>query len=774
MLLAWIVFPLVLALLSLGCGLLLERLAGGRLPGPLIPPAGFALLVVIGSFTTATSATATLTVPAVVAACVAGFGLSLPLRGRRLDCWGLAAACAVFAVYAAPVVLSGGATFAGYLTLDDTATWLAMTDRVMEHGRSLTGLEPSTYSTVLRDYLAVGAPVGANLPLGTGGKLVGVDIAWLFQPYLALLGAMLSLAIYGLVRPLVGSKALCAGIAFIGAQPALLYAYSLWSGMKELAAAAIIALLAALVPLLLAVDGNRLRRALPVATACAALISILTVGGVVWLAALLVPALVLGFWTLGARRVAPVAAIVAGLALVLSLPALLTASEFVRHVTAGDVLTSRDELGNLIRPLRFAQIFGIWPAGDFRTDPGDPGLAYALVVLVGAAAACGVVRAVIARAWGLVLVVAAAVVGALAIRHFGSPWVEAKALATASSALVVAALCGVAWALQRSRGVGFVAAAAAAAAIAGGVLWSNALAYRQAWLAPRAQLAELATIGHRFAGEGPTLMTEYQTYGTRHFLRNMDAEGAGDRRYRAIPLRNGQVVSTGGFADIDDFQLDAVLVYRTLVLLRSPNREPPAVELQRGLEREVVRGLAAGPGRPPHPRAPLARERHGPRRHAAVLGDPAGRADRGSFRSRRGGSAPAAGHDRPRPGRSPRHLGDARREPRVRLSARGRHPRGGRRRSLARAIRDLARRLVPPQGVDLRRRPSRRRGAAPDRSPGRVYAVRHGRAHDRSASAQPRGKRLGLPAGRGRRPVRDGPSRAEPKHRRPPGHLRDT
>ena len=54
-------------------------------------------------------------------------------------------ALAVFAVYAAPIVLSGQATFAGYIKLDDTATWLAMTDRAMEHGRNLAGLEPSTY-----------------------------------------------------------------------------------------------------------------------------------------------------------------------------------------------------------------------------------------------------------------------------------------------------------------------------------------------------------------------------------------------------------------------------------------------------------------------------------------------------------------------------------------------------------------------------------------------------------------------------------------------------
>ena len=36
--------PLALGLLSVGCGLLVERLAGLRLPGALVVPAGFALI----------------------------------------------------------------------------------------------------------------------------------------------------------------------------------------------------------------------------------------------------------------------------------------------------------------------------------------------------------------------------------------------------------------------------------------------------------------------------------------------------------------------------------------------------------------------------------------------------------------------------------------------------------------------------------------------------------------------------------------------------------
>jgi hypothetical protein len=98
------------------------------------------------------------------------------------------------------------------------------------------------------------------------------------------------------------------------------------------------------------------------------------------------------------------------------------------------------------------------------------------------------------------------------------------------------------------------------------------------WLAPRPQLSELEGIGKRFAGAGPTLMTEYQPYGVRHFLRRMDPEGASELRRRQVPLRDGQPVAKGGFADIDEFRLDGLLVYRTLVLARSPVESlPPSV-----------------------------------------------------------------------------------------------------------------------------------------------------------------------------------------------------
>jgi hypothetical protein len=135
LLVAWVAFPLLLCGLSLGCGLLLEHTAGRRLPGALVLPAGFAVVIVASSLTTMSATTAGFTAPLVVALAVAGIGSSLRDR-RRPEVGAAATALAVFCVYAAPIVLSGSATFAGYISLDDTATWFALVGALARRPRN--------------------------------------------------------------------------------------------------------------------------------------------------------------------------------------------------------------------------------------------------------------------------------------------------------------------------------------------------------------------------------------------------------------------------------------------------------------------------------------------------------------------------------------------------------------------------------------------------------------------------------------------------------------
>src|SRR5262249_52932865 len=141
---------------------------------------------------------------------------------------------------------------------------------------------PSTYQQVLTDYLTTGYPLGAFMPLGLGGKLTGDDIAWLFQPTMAFYGAMLALAIYAASARLASSRALPPPLGFLGARAALLFAYSLWSGIKELAAAALVALVAASIAATID-NWQSLRAALPSALAAAALFAVLSPAGGVWL-----------------------------------------------------------------------------------------------------------------------------------------------------------------------------------------------------------------------------------------------------------------------------------------------------------------------------------------------------------------------------------------------------------------------------------------------------------------------------------------------------------
>jgi hypothetical protein len=603
--LSWVAFPLVLSIICLGCGLAVESLAGTRIAGALIPAVGFAAVVALGQFLTLDDATAGLTVPVVIAMAAAGIVLAF-LAGRPLRPapWLLASLLAAFAVYAAPIVLSGEATLAGYIKLDDTATWLAFTDQVMADGRDLSGLAPSTHEATLALNIGEGYPIGAFIPLGVGAELLG-DPAWLIQPYMAFLAVLLALAAWELARPLVTSHRVRAGVAFVAVQPALLYGYYLWGGVKELAAAALIATAAALAAHAVERAADR-RTLVPLALVSAALIGVLSGGGAVWLVPILLAlALALRPRLPGPELFARAAMFAAGLAF-LVFPVIVTGGLLP---PTSSPLSADDARGNLLEPLDPLQAFGIWPIGDFRLPPTADVAVYALIALAAVLAAAGAVWAWRKRAVGVLCLLAGGIAGTAALALAGSPWVDAKAFATLSPFVLLAALLGAAFlgsARQPWLGAG------AGLLIAFGVIWSNALAYRDVSLAPRDQLAELEEIGERIAGEGPTLMTEYSPYGARHFLRAGDPEAVSELRRREIPKRNGEVVRKGFAADTDELDPAALGVYRTLVLRRSPvqSRPPGAYELAWSGEFYEVWQRPAGDASLP-PRLPLG-SRHDP------------------------------------------------------------------------------------------------------------------------------------------------------------------
>ncbi len=270
----------------------------------------------------------------------------------------------VFRVFGAPVDLSGEPTFAGYIKLDDTATWLAMTDRVMEHGR-----EPRRARTLqlLRDPASTtspgGYPIGAFVPFGAAQKLAGGDLAWVFQPYLSFLAAMLSLCLWEILRvpscaaPAARRRRLPrrpagaalrlrdvgrdegAGLPSCSRSPPALAPAAARGGARR-ADAVLLALAAA----------RPGRRAQP--------------GGLVWVGPLLLALGLLALAPFGPR---------AALARRSPLPRRCSPSSCRPCSPAASTrpvrADQRSGVGNLSRPLNGFQAVGIWPSGDFRVAP---------------------------------------------------------------------------------------------------------------------------------------------------------------------------------------------------------------------------------------------------------------------------------------------------------------------------------------------------------------------------------------------------------------------
>jgi hypothetical protein len=515
---AWLLFPLVMLAVCLGCGLAIDTLAGWRLPGALILSIGLALIIVIASLTTDVSALAPLTTPLILLIALAGY---LTARHRlptlRPDPWALAPAIGIYAICAAPIVLTGQATFLGYFVLNDAVFHFSLIDRLLHHGHDLTGIPVSSYLSILRNYLSSSYPLGADLPIGVLRPLVGQDVAWLFQPYLAVIMALGGAAVHALLRDVVASRRLRAFTAFVAGQAGLLYAYYLQGSIKEIATTWLITVTVALVFATLH-RGLRPRGVLALAVVALAGLDVLDLAIAPWLAPPLAAFVIAAAWrarrTVRAtppRRLALTAA--AGLVVlgVLAVPIASRVSTFLRVDTA--VLTAAGDLGNLVSPLPKWEMFGIWPVGDFRFPVlGHDRLTYALIGIELASAALGTIWAVRRRRFAPLLLLAGNGVAALYLLHRGSPYADAKVMMIFSLTAVTTALLGSAALADAGRRV---EAWGLAAVIAAGVLWTMALGYHDASVAPRARLAELSAIGQRFSGQGPAfynLSDEYAAY----------------------------------------------------------------------------------------------------------------------------------------------------------------------------------------------------------------------------------------------------------------------
>lgn len=528
---AWLIFPLVALAVSGGIGLLLSRAGGGAVPGTLLFGLGFCGLVVTTQLTTTWSWAAPATVAVVLAIAVAGGVIGRHrLRPLRPDRWAVAAGLATFAMAGAPVVLSGEATFAGYTVLADTSIHVMGADALLERGRDLASLPPSSYQGALVSYYNGSAyPAGAPTALGAISRATGEDPLWTFAPFMALLLAFLALALYELAGTALARGPVRAGVAVVGAQPAIVTTYALQGSIKEVGAASLIGLLAALVPwyVVRRGAGDSPAAIVPLAVVTAAASAVVGAVALIWAAPLILVAILLGARRAPTRRAADAwvtAATLGAVVAVLSVQTLSGLGTYLEVTNSGRTPEART--GNLKQPLLPTQTLGVWLRGDHRDRPvGAPRAATILLqILVGVAALGAAVLLTRRRIWGPMLLLAV-MLGATAVLVWqGTPWSDAKAYMIAAPAVLFCALLGAAVIARSSpsRPARFAATAAGAAMVVG-VVASNALAYREASLAPRDRFEELAGIAERFAGQGPALTPEYEEFG-KYLLRELAPE----------------------------------------------------------------------------------------------------------------------------------------------------------------------------------------------------------------------------------------------------------
>jgi hypothetical protein len=498
---------------------------------------------------------------------------ALSARGERAALlWPLGVAVLVFVAALSPELLAGRVTFSSYMVLPDSAVHMLGASYLLQHGQSYTHLQAnSSYGLYLQNYYGSGYPSGADTFFGGSSLLLRLPLLWSFQPFNALLLALATGPAWLLARHMGLKGALAAAAALTVTIPALVFAYELIASVKEITALPMLLALGALIVTYPRWRQHRVQDVIPFALLVAAGISAL--------------GLAFGAWTVGAALLFAGVALtghfdvrsrlrrllsLTGLgALIVFVGAWPTWAQFTRQIHIAQSIATTSKAGNLQQPLKFVQLFGVWLSGSYKNPPTAE-LTYALIVFTGLLVALGAGYLLRARTrvFALWIVLSVAVLAVISV--YGGVWSDAKTLMLTSPLIMLLAWGGVAAVNSRSRALAFVLAFVLSA----GVIASDALQYHAQNLAPTARYQELASVNTRFAGQGPTLVTDFDEY-SLYVLRDLDVAGP-DFAFHPPAL---SVLARGHGAPVH-LELAAptlLLPYKLIVSRRDPaSARPPA------------------------------------------------------------------------------------------------------------------------------------------------------------------------------------------------------
>jgi len=619
-----LLYPCALVALCVGAGLAVDRVSGSFLPASLIVAVGAAALIGLSQLSTYFSALAPATPYLMLALALAGLALGWGTARRLLAActrqpWPLAMSLLAYVLALAPVLAGGRPSFSSYMVLADSAVHMMGADFLIHHGQNYAHLDlRNSYGRFLTYYFGISYPSGADTLFGGSAYLLGLPLIWAFQPFNACMLAIAAGPAWLLARHMRLAGWWAALAVLTAVVPALVYAYVLFASVKEITALSMLLTLGALV-----VEHRRWlagppARAIPFALVLAAGVSALGLAFGAWaLAAVLALVVVLAggspepvpagasSWRARAgassrragagassapapartssriirRRRTP--ALVAVAALTLLVAAWPTWRNLKAALHVAQVIASTSNPGNLHTPLRPIQVLGVWLNGSYKLTPTGTALVatHVLAALALAAAVLGGAYLVRIRAYALAGWLALMLLASLVVSKSVTTWGEAKTLVLTSPVAVLLAWAGVA-ALRSlpARLLGVSLATLLALSLTAGVLVSDALQYHVSDLAPTARYEELASLDSRFAGQGPTLFTDFDEY-SLYELRELDI--GGPNFVYPPPALAGAAKGYGHPVEFSRVAPAALLRYPLIVTRRDPaaSRPPAAYRL---------------------------------------------------------------------------------------------------------------------------------------------------------------------------------------------------
>ncbi len=167
-----LLYPCLLVVLSLGAGLLVDRLAAGALASALLLPVGAAALVAVSQLATYAYPLAPATPYLLLAVALAGLALGRVRARRLLDglrarAWVALASLLAYLIALAPVLAAARPSFSSFMALSDSAVHLIGADYLIPHGQHYAHLDlRNSYGQFIGDYYDTSYPSGADTLFG--------------------------------------------------------------------------------------------------------------------------------------------------------------------------------------------------------------------------------------------------------------------------------------------------------------------------------------------------------------------------------------------------------------------------------------------------------------------------------------------------------------------------------------------------------------------------------------------------------------------------------